>query len=236
MYMKYLSFSLLFLVTICIVTGSAQTTPPDSDPVIISAPAFAISADDEAAGIDGTVKLAVEISKSGTVGQASVYIGPSWPCSVNLDKRVTAVMRDLEKSVRQYKFSPALSNGKPVDSRIGLSIKIGRSAKAEVGAKGDPGVPAKPKLISGGIVNGKAKFLPKPEYPNAAKSSRASGAVSVQILIGEDGNIINAQAISGMPELQFAARAAACGAKFSPTTLAGEPVKVSGVLIYNFVL
>jgi TonB family protein len=84
------------------------------------------------------------------------------------------------------------------------------------------------------VVNGKATSLALPEYPAAARSTRASGAVNVQILIGEDGKVITAQAISGLPVLQFAARDAACRSKFSPTTLAGQPVKVSGVLVYNF--
>ncbi|MGI8813659.1 MAG: energy transducer TonB [Pyrinomonadaceae bacterium] len=57
----------------------------------------------------------------------------------------------------------------------------------------------------------------------------------VQILIGEDGKVMSAQAIDGSPLLQFAARSAACDSKFSPTTLQGDPVKVSGVIVYNFV-
>lgn len=231
--MKHSFVFAFILVSLISVSGIGQT-PPDSDPVILSAAEFSISAEDEAAGIDGTVKIAVEISKGGDVEQASVYVGPEWPCSADLDKRVDAVMRNIEKAVRQYKFSPAISNGKPVSSRIGLSIKIGRSARS--GSTNEPGAAGenKAKLISGGVVNGKAISLPRPEYPAAARSTRASGTVGVQILIGEDGSVIRAQAISGLPVLQFASRTAACSAKFSPTKLAGQPVKVSGVIMYNF--
>ena len=56
--------------------------------------------------------------------------------------------------------------------------------------------------------------------------------MSVQVLISEDGLIISAQAIDGSPLLQFAARESACGAKFAPTLLAGNPIKVSGVIFY----
>ena len=222
------------LSVICTVSGLGQSTTPDSDPVIVSAPDFKISPEDEAAGIDGTVKVAVEVGKSGKVEKASVYVGPGWPCSQNLEKRVDAVMRDIENAVREYKFSPAISSGNPVSALIGLAIKIGKSAKNEPKTSDDPASITKPKLISGGVVNGKATFLAIPEYPAAARSTRASGAVNVQILIGEDGKVITAQAISGLPVLQFAARDAACRSKFSPTTLAGQPVKVSGVLVYNF--
>ena len=89
--------------------------------------------------------------------------------------------------------------------------------------------------ISGDVLNGKAIILPKPPYPAAARAERASGAVSVQVLIDEEGNVVSASAVSGHPLLRAAAVAAARGAKFSPIKLEGQPVKVSGVITYNFV-
>lgn len=88
--------------------------------------------------------------------------------------------------------------------------------------------------ISGGVLNGKAISLPAPEYPAIAKQARASGAVAVQVIIDENGSVISARAVSGHPLLQAAAVAAARQAKFSPTLLMGEPVKVNGVIVYNF--
>lgn len=92
-----------------------------------------------------------------------------------------------------------------------------------------------PKTVSGGVLNGKATSLPKPQYPAAAKAVRAGGAVSVQVLISESGSVISASAVSGHPLLRAAAESAARGARFSPTLLSGQPVKVSGVITYNFV-
>ncbi len=91
-----------------------------------------------------------------------------------------------------------------------------------------------PKQISGGVINGKAISLPKPPYPAAARAVRASGSVTVQVLVDESGNVVSASAISGHPLLRPAAASAARGAKFNPTLLSGQPVKVSGVLTYNF--
>ncbi|MBX3268586.1 MAG: TonB family protein [Acidobacteria bacterium] len=88
--------------------------------------------------------------------------------------------------------------------------------------------------ISGGVVNGKATFLPKPEYPPAAKAVRASGAVNVEVMIDTDGTVIEANAVSGHPLLRRSAVTAARSAKFAPTMLAGKPVKVKGVLVFNF--
>lgn len=91
-----------------------------------------------------------------------------------------------------------------------------------------------PKLISGGVVNGKAISLPKPEYPAAAAAVGAKGAVNVEIVIDEQGNVESASAVSGHPLLRAAAVNAARQAQFAPTTLSGVLVKVKGVVIYNF--
>jgi len=90
--------------------------------------------------------------------------------------------------------------------------------------------------ISGGILNGKAISLPKPEYPAIARSARQSGTVSVQVIVDEDGRVISAKAVSGPPLLQAAAAKAAAEALFSPTKLSGKPVKVTGIITYNFEL
>ena len=106
---------------------------------------------------------------------------------------------------------------------------------------GDEPPPPEPKAtpprapISGGVLNGKALSLPKPPYPQIAKAAHASGTVVVQVLIDENGNVVSARAVSGHPLLQAVAVAAARGARFSPTKLSGQPVKVTGVIQYNFV-
>ncbi|HYW73210.1 MAG TPA: TonB family protein [Pyrinomonadaceae bacterium] len=89
--------------------------------------------------------------------------------------------------------------------------------------------------IEGGVLNGKAVSLPPPEYPDIAKSAHASGSVQVKILIDESGSVVGAEAVSGHPLLRAAAVSAAREARFTTTRLEGEPVKVSGVLVYNFV-
>jgi TonB family protein len=92
-----------------------------------------------------------------------------------------------------------------------------------------------PKTVSGGVVNSKATNLVKPAYPAAARAVRAGGAVNVQVTISETGSVISASAVSGHPLLRGAAEAAARASRFSPTLLSGQPVKVTGVIVYNFV-
>lgn len=92
-----------------------------------------------------------------------------------------------------------------------------------------------PATISGGVLNGKASRLVQPPYPPAAKAVRAGGAVNVQVLIDENGNVISASATSGHALLRAAATAAARASKFTPTKLSGQAVKVNGVIVYNFI-
>jgi TonB family protein len=91
-----------------------------------------------------------------------------------------------------------------------------------------------PKVVSLGVVNGKATYLPKPAYPPAAQAVAASGMVEVQVLIDETGHVVSAHAARGNPLLRAAAERAALGAKFTPTLLSNTPVKVAGIITYNF--
>jgi len=90
--------------------------------------------------------------------------------------------------------------------------------------------------ISQGVLNGKAISKPQPPYPPIAKAARASGTVVVAIIVDESGRVTSAHATSGHPLLQQAAVSAAYQARFTPTLLSGQPVKVSGFITYNFVL
>ena len=97
-----------------------------------------------------------------------------------------------------------------------------------------PPLPNSHAPISGGVLNGKAISLPEPAYPPMGRAVKASGTVVVQVTVDEKGNVISARAVSGHPLLRATSVAAALRAKFSPTKLSGEPVKVNGVVNYNF--
>jgi len=98
-----------------------------------------------------------------------------------------------------------------------------------------PVIKKAPTTVSKGVINGIATNLPKPAYPEAARLVDAKGAVNVQVLIDEQGNVISAHAAGGHPLLRVAAESAAKRAKFSPTFLSEVPVKVTGVIVYNFI-
>ncbi len=96
--------------------------------------------------------------------------------------------------------------------------------------------PATTKVESAGILNDKATSLPQPAYPAMAKAVRASGTVSVEVTIDEQGRVISARAISGHALLQGAAVQAANEARFPPTLSRGRPGKITGIINYTFTL
>lgn len=94
--------------------------------------------------------------------------------------------------------------------------------------------PRVPRIVSGGVVNGKALSLVKPGYPAMAKAVRAGGDVNVEVVIDENGNVVSARAVSGHPLLRDSAERAARSSRFSPTMLSNQAVKVSGIIVYRF--
>jgi TonB family protein len=92
------------------------------------------------------------------------------------------------------------------------------------------------KPVSGGVLNGTAVTLPPPIYPEAAKRMRTQGVVQVDVILDETGKVVSANASNGPGILRDAAVQAALKARFSPTKLSGQPVKVSGVINYKFAL
>jgi periplasmic protein TonB len=127
----------------------------------------------------------------------------------------------------------------PMPAGPGAGTVVSGPTKVQIADEPPPPEAPKPTPprapISGGVLNGKAISLPKPPYPQIARAAHASGTVVVQVLIDENGSVVSAHAVSGHPLLQAVAVQAAKQARFSPTKLSGQPVKVTGVIQYNFV-
>ena len=99
-----------------------------------------------------------------------------------------------------------------------------------------PMKPVGPEHVPSVVLVSKIVSLPKPNYPLMAKQIKVQGSVNVQILVSESGNVISARAVNGHPMLVNAAEDAAKRARFTPTMLNGVPVKITGVITYNFLL
>ena len=129
-----------------------------------------------------------------------------------------------------------LAGGTPMDVK---TPAVSQSQAVVVDMDEPPPTPApRPilKPVSGGVLNGTAVNLPPPVYPDAAKRMRVSGTVTVDVILDETGKVVSANASNGPAILRDAAIQAALKARFSPTKLSGQPVKVSGVINYKFAL
>jgi hypothetical protein len=113
--------------------------------------------------------------------------------------------------------------------------KVVTSSKAVPVVIGGKTIPPPRPVTQGGPLNSRAIKLAKLVYPRAAREARVSGTVEVQVLFDETGKVIWAKAQSGPPELRKVSEEAALQSVFKPVTLSGQPVKVQGVVIYNFV-
>jgi TonB family protein len=119
---------------------------------------------------------------------------------------------------------------------------VGNVTASSVGpvVKMDAEPPARPaprpllRPISGGVLNGSATSLPVPVYPDVARRTHVGGTVIVDVILDEAGKVISARASSGHMLLRETAVQAAMRARFSPTKISGQPVKVSGQITYNF--
>jgi TonB family protein len=84
------------------------------------------------------------------------------------------------------------------------------------------------------VLEGNAITRVEAVYPPTARMMGAFGTVRVQVTISEAGRVIDAKAISGHQALRPAAVEAAYKWVFKPTTVNGAPVKVQGILTFNF--
>jgi TonB family protein len=181
-------------------------------------------------GLEGTVAVRVVIDEDGNVISADASAEGTESANRGKDGTIVPasdpiLRKSAERSALDAKFVPTRLNGVPV-RESGTIVYRFVNGKYAASAKG---------VLNGGIINGKAVSLPMPEYPDAAKAANAKGTVAVQVTIDEGGSVIAAQAVSGHPLLRSAAVEAARQAVFSPTFLSGRPVKVSGIVLYNFV-
>ena len=146
----------------------------------------------------------------------------------------------------QPKQVVAVSHGVPGGVPGGMGGVPGGVSKGDDAPPPPPPPPPKPEptatpvpkklTVSGGVLQGKAINKVQPPYPPIAKAARAAGAVQVQVTIDEGGRVIEAAVMNGHPLLRDAALQAAKRWTFQPTELSGVPVKVQGILTFNFTL
>jgi tetratricopeptide (TPR) repeat protein len=119
---------------------------------------------------------------------------------------------------------------RPIDEA--RNIEHSFTEKRNAGRRSKSAKTDKENMLESGVLNGRAISLPKPDYP--ARVNGVRGVIRVHITINEQGEVIEAKAICGPTALRGFAERAALRARFTPTLLSGQPVKVTGLINYNF--
>jgi len=206
---------------------------------------------------ENMMKMAQPASQPATVAPAQSNTSAAVPASntaagANLENKTVAVVpkssANSNNSNSSRKSSPTLPGALPStgDKLNGLEavelVSAPTNTSAEtttVDIESEPPPPApRPVLkpVSGGVLNGVALNLPSPVYPESARRLRTAGIVTVEVVVDETGKVISAVATAGPALLRDVAVQAALRARFSPTKLSGQPVKVSGLINYKFAL
>lgn len=234
----------LFFTIGLVLPMTAQDEPKTINGGVLNGKAVSLPKPDypesaKADRLEGLVEVEVTIDEAGNVISAAalksakkVYRAGREDEAVEIvpptDPRLIEV---AERAAWNAKFSPTYLNGVPTRIKGIIVYRFSLDEKELEEYTGHTNARAPT-----GNLNGRAISLPSPTYPPAARAVKAAGWVKVQVMIDEGGNVVSATAVSGHPLLRSAAVAAAREAKFAPATYQNEPVKVSGLLTYNFVL
>lgn len=205
--------------------ASSQAPAP---PAAVAAPA-ANAAQPQPAGLNARASsTAAQPRPTPAATSASAQPQPSKGAAAARNTAATLLVASLDKGAT------------PAPGALGTVTEAAASATGGPAVKADGEAPSAPlrsgplKPISGGILNGKALNLPAPAYPQMAKTARVAGVVEVEVVIDVNGKVISARAVRGPSLLMQSAEMAARLARFTPTFLSGQPMKVVGVITYNF--
>ena len=162
-----------------------------------------------------------ESQRRGRAGWSAVASALSVACLVVLTLAPVRAVAQAWKSAQEPGSQGNTTGKQSAPARADVRWKV--STKA-------PDSQGKPILMR----QGKAIKKVQPRYPADAKAAGVSGAVSVRVLISEEGKVIEAEAVSGHQLLREAAVEAAKQWVFSPTKRSGAPVKVKGIITFHF--
>lgn len=154
--------------------------------------------------------------------------------AVPLYQRVLSFRQKTKEPNRHLELSEVVDRYACALRKLNKREEADNLEQTVYGSAAPTGDPGEAKTL-GNVLNGRALWLPKPAYPETARAAGIAGTVVVRVTIDEKGNVIRACAIEGPRELARTSERSAYGAKFTPTKLSGQPIKVMGVIRYNYV-
>ena len=89
--------------------------------------------------------------------------------------------------------------------------------------------------IAGDCFGGCPIIVPKPYYGSEARRLKIRGQIKVEAIVDENGDVVYARIIKGLPMLNKSALAAAYRARYMPKKACNDkPIKFRWVITYNF--
>ena len=134
---------------------------------------------------------------------------------------VTTVLETAHQASTETKTAPSVSD---------------TSVEKQTDTSGLDSKTSDPNIRSTGSLNQRATRRVLPVYPQIARNSSTEGIVRVYVILDEQGNVSEVAGSEGPAMLRGAAEDAARRWKFSPTTVAGKFVRLSGFIEFNFTL
>ena len=191
--------------------------------------------------VQGPVVLDVRISATGDVQNMMIVSGHPMLTASAID------------AVKQWKYRPHVINGNAVavTSMVRLQFKLTENDTVGVVSEPSPlptmrrtsveGTPTPIALpqrirVSSGVSQGLLVSKVAPEYPDEARDQHIQGMVILQVRIDREGNVMNAELISGHSLLAPAAIEAVRQWKYRPYLLNGNALEVDTQVQVNFVL
>jgi TonB family protein len=173
----------------------------------------------------------------GIKGAPANGLSPAKHLSIQLEKYLNYMSGpDQKKGSGAPERAPATgaADSPAAEREVGGQSALQPNAPSRVVAA--PGTVPSVLQASGGVLQGKALRKVQPAYPAVAKAARVSGLVKVRVVINEQGEVTEAEIVSGLPMLNLPSLRAARQWRFAPTLLEDRPVKVQGDLTFNFTL
>lgn len=184
-----------------------------------------------------TISYYLDATMTKMLQPANATTSPATSTNTSTDKSAVNTKSVPQSSVAPLQLthrSAVTLNSQPIQPVADMR-NVSFVSNPQVAVDNAPSPPAQPaRIVSGGVLNGSALNLPAPVYPEAARRMHTYGTVEVEVVIDENGKVVSAKAVSGPSIFRDNAVQAALRAKFTPSKLSGQPVKVTGKIIYNF--
>jgi TonB family protein len=210
--------------------GTATGTAASMGLRVLKAPTPHCSQEAWKQGVLGSIVLDVVVSAQGEVLEPKYISGPPMLAQCAID------------GVKQWKFTPYMRGGKPMDVKTRLEVAFGPSGSTDAvvatghegGQSGQEshGVVAVPSMdVAGKLVKGAL-----PVYPQEAKLHGVQGDVVLRIVVSEQGDVVAVKYVEGPQQLARAAVDAVKQWKYTPFLVGGQPVAVRSDVVVSFAI